>query len=411
MNVRADRFYLVDSLRGVAALMVLAVHVSWLSGASDIGTWTAPWFSRLESAFAMFFAISGFLLYRPFVRARLMSQPPLSTRAYGWRRFLRIVPAFWVALTVIAIWLGNDVWNPYELVRNFGFLQLYYGAGTNDVIPQAWTLSVEVSFYLLLPIWAAFMRRLPARDFEGRMRGELIAVWAVVAASLAYTAVVVYSHAVDPIPYSPKPLLAALPAYMDHIGVGMLLAVISVRVLDRGDGELPQPLRTLARYPSLAWGIAAAAFAVGALWLGLRPAYTPTEYVGRHLINDVIAASVLIPAVFGDPRRGLTRRILASRPILYVGLISYGFYLFHWAVIQQLFRWKLEGRIGFLTSYPVWFVTALVGALVLGSLSYYLVERPALSLKRLVPPRPSARRDEAIAEAAPATPVVAPPTG
>jgi peptidoglycan/LPS O-acetylase OafA/YrhL len=258
VNARADRFYLVDSLRGVAALMVLAVHVSWVSGASDLGTWSAPWFARLESAFAMFFAISGFLLYRPFVRARLMGEPPLSARAYGWRRFLRIVPAFWVALTVIAIWLGDDLWNPYELVRNFGFLQLYYGAGPNDVIPQAWTLSVEVAFYALLPVWAALMRRLPGRDFGARLRTELVAVSTVVVGSLAYTAVLVYSHAVDPIPYSPKRLLASLPGYMDHIGLGMLLAVVSVWVLDR-DGALPQPLRILARFPSLAWGIALAA--------------------------------------------------------------------------------------------------------------------------------------------------------
>jgi peptidoglycan/LPS O-acetylase OafA/YrhL len=411
VNARTDRFFLVDSLRGVAALMVLAVHVAWVSGAANVGTWSAPYEARLEAAFAMFFAISGFLLYRPFVRARLLGEPPLPARAYGWRRFLRIVPAFWVALTVIAIWLGSDLWSAREIVRQYGFLQLYYGAGPHDVIPQAWTLSVEVAFYAALPLWAAFMRRLPGRDFETRLRGELVAVSALVVGSLTYTAVMVYSHAVDRIPYAPKALLAALPGYMDHIGLGMLLAVLSVWVLDGRDGALPQPLRLLARFPSLAWAIAAAAFVGGALWLGLHEVYTPTEYMGRHLLNSVIAISVLIPAVFGDMRRGLTRRILANRAIVYVGLISYGFYLFHWAVIQQLFRWQLQGKIGFLTSYWRWYLTALAGALVLGSLSYYLIERPALSLKRLVPPRPRQRRDEALAEPAPAAPVTAPPAG
>jgi peptidoglycan/LPS O-acetylase OafA/YrhL len=410
VTARAGRFFLVDSLRGVAALMVLAVHVAWVSGAADLGVWSAPYQARLESAFAMFFAISGFLLYRPFVRARLLGEPPLSARAYGWRRFLRIVPGFWVALTVIAIWLGSDLWSAREVVRNYGFLQLYYGAGINDVIPQAWTLSVEVAFYACLPLWAALMRRLPGRDFDSKLRGELVAVSLLVVGSLAYTATLVYSGAVDRITYAPVALLAALPGYMDHIGLGMLLAVVSVWVLDRRDGALPQPLRLLARLPSLGWAIAAAAFVGGALWLGLHDVYTPTEYMGRHLLNSVIAVAVLIPAVFGDPHRGLTRRILASRPLVYVGLISYGFYLFHWAVIQQLFRWKLEGRIGFLTSYWSWYVTALAGALVLGSLSYYLVERPALSLKRLVPPRPRERRDEALAEPAPAAPVTAPPS-
>jgi peptidoglycan/LPS O-acetylase OafA/YrhL len=411
VNARADRFFLVDSLRGVAALMVLAVHVSWASGASAPGTWSAPYLARLEVAFAMFFAISGFLLYRPFVRSRLLAEPPVSAKAYGWRRFLRIAPAFWVALTVIAIWRSNDVWSAFQIVRNYGFLQLYYGAGVHDVIPQGWTLTVEVAFYLALPLWAAFMRRLPGRDFASRMRTEVIALSTVVAGSLAYTAVLVYSHAVDPIPYAPKRALAALPGYMDHIGLGMLLAVLSVWVLERRAGELPQPLRTLARFPSLAWAFALAAFAGGALWFGFHGTYTPTEYMGRHLLNSAIAIAVLIPAVFGDPRRGLTRRILGTRPIVYIGLISYGFYLFHWAVIQQLLSWKLHGDIGFLNSYPAWFVSALAGALVLGSLSYYLVERPALSLKRLVPPRPRQQRDEAIAEPAPAAPVTAPPAG
>jgi peptidoglycan/LPS O-acetylase OafA/YrhL len=239
------------------------------------------------------------------------------------------------------------------------------------------------------------------------MRCELVGVGALVVGSIAFSSVLMYSGAIDHVRYAPQPVLASLPGYMDHIGLGMLLAVISVWVLERRDGALPQPLRLLAGYPSIAWGIAAAAFVVGALVLGLHTYYTPTEYLARHLTNSVIAIAVLIPAVFGDPRRGLTRRLLGTRPIVYVGLISYGFYLFHWAVIQQLFRWKLEGRIGFLTSYPAWFGAALVGALVLGSLSYYLVERPALSLKRLVPPRPR-RRDEAIAEPAPAAPVTAP---
>ncbi|HKP89751.1 MAG TPA: acyltransferase [Thermoleophilaceae bacterium] len=410
MNARADRFFLVDSLRGVAALMVLAVHVSWLSGAFEIGTWSAPYFARLEAAFAMFFAISGFLLYRPFVRARLLGEPPLSAKAYGWRRFLRIVPAFWVALVVIALWLGDDLWSGSEILRQFGFLQLYYGAGTNDVIPQAWTLSVEIAFYALLPLWAALMRRVPGRDFQARLRGEVVAVSALVVGSLAFSAVLLYSHAITRVRYSPQPLLASLPGYMDHIALGMLLAVVSVWVLDRRDGDLPQPLRLLARFPSIAWAIAVLALVVGALTLGLHTYYTPTEYMVRHLLNSVVAVAVLIPAVFGDPRRGLTRRILGTRAIVYVGLISYGFYLFHWAVIQQLFRWKLDGTVDFLTSYWVWFLASLVGALVLGSLSYYLVERPALSLKRLVPPRPR-QRDEALAEPAPAAPVTAPPAG
>ena len=91
--------------------------------------WYDSYALRLEAAFAIFFVISGFLLYRPFVKARLLDRPPVSTRAYGWRRFLRIVPAFWVALTVIALWIGPSFSSLGEVVRQYGFLQLYWGAG------------------------------------------------------------------------------------------------------------------------------------------------------------------------------------------------------------------------------------------------------------------------------------------
>ena len=410
MNARSHRFFLLDSLRGVAALMVLAVHASWFSGVFRAQGWSTAYFSRLEAAFAIFFAISGFLLYRPFVRARLLDLPPVSSLAYGWRRFLRIVPAFWVALSVIALWLGSDLWTPGHAVRNFGFIQLYYGGGRGDVIPQAWTLSVEVAFYASLPLWAGLMRRVRRRDFQARLRTEVWALSAVVAGSLAYSAALAYSHAVATT-FAPRPLLSALPGYMDHIGLGMLLAVLSVWVEDRRRGALPDLLAFFVRRPWLCWLVAIGSVVGGAQLLGGSTTYTPTGFMVRHLLNSLIAVAFLIPAVFGDAREGVVRRLLGNRVLVYLGMISYGFYLFHWAVLEQLLRWRLNGKVGFLTSYWAWFAAGLAGAVVLGSLSYYVVERPALSLKRVVPPRGRQGPDDVAAESAPAGPVTATPAG
>jgi peptidoglycan/LPS O-acetylase OafA/YrhL len=409
VNVRTDRYFLLDSLRGVAALMVLATHVAWVSGALDAGASVRPYQARLEAAFAIFFVISGFLLYRPFVKARLLDRPALSVRAYAWRRFLRIVPAFWVAVIVIAAWIGiSQFWTAREIGINLGFLQLYRGQSIANVIPQAWTLCVEVAFYAGLPIWVWFMRRLPARDFRGRLRWEVWMVSALIVGSFAYNAVLVFSHYVGDITFEPVPLLAALPGYMDHIGLGMLLAVISVWIDHERDGRLPQPIAFFARFPSICWLIAIFAIWVGATRIGLTGArnelYTPAQYMERHLLNSVIAVAVVLPAVFGDSRQGLTRRILANPVLLYLGLISYGFYLYHVAVIDQLLKWKLYNHLTFLHPYLRWYVAALIGATILGSLSYYLIERPALSLKGLVGPKPKQSRDEATAEPAPAVP-------
>ena len=359
MNSRAHRFPLVDSLRGIAALMVLVTHVTWFSGtvSGDAPLW--PYLSRLESGVAVFFVISGFLLYRPFVRQR-----PLPLGTYAWRRFLRIVPAFWVALAVIAIWQGvTQLWSPHELAINYGFLQLYRGASPFNVIPQGWSLCVEIAFYAALPLWAWLVRR--------NARSEIVPVAGLIVASLAYN--VVFVQTVDIKDLAPNALLAALPGFADTLGLGMLLAVVSVTRSD----NLPRPIAFLARHPALCLLIAALA-----LWLpathivltGPSVHYSAAQYLERHVLNAIVGAALLIPCAFGDEREGLTRRVLGHPTLRYLGLISYSVYLYHLAVITQLRDWGLH-------SVPLAYVLAAAGAVAVASVSYYLVERPALSLK------------------------------
>jgi peptidoglycan/LPS O-acetylase OafA/YrhL len=382
VNAHAGRYRLVDSLRGIAALMVLITHVTWFSGTvpGDAPLW--PYLSRLESGVAVFFVISGFLLYRPFVKARLLDRRPLPVHAYAWRRLLRITPAFWVALTVIGIWLGVDgLWSGREIAINYGFLQLYRGPSPLNVIPQGWSMCVEIAFYALLPLWAWLMRRLPGRDFNARLRWELWMVGGLVVASVAYNAALVYSGAAGDITgLAPVTLLAALPGFLDTLGVGMLLAVVSVWIEHGREGRLPAPLAFLSRHPALCLAIAALALWAPASHIVLTgPAvvYSGSQYMERHLLNALVGAALLVPAVFGDSRQGFTRRVLGHPALLYLGVISYSVYLYHLAVITQLRDWGLS-------SVPLAYLTALAGAVALASVSYYLVERPALSLKRLV---------------------------
>src|SRR5918911_5479930 len=106
MNARADRFPLFDSLRAIAALSVFAAHAYLILEGFGSPNPLRDVLVRLDVGVTIFFVISGFLLYRPFVRARLRSAPPPRPLAYAWRRLLRIAPAYWVALTIIAVWLG-----------------------------------------------------------------------------------------------------------------------------------------------------------------------------------------------------------------------------------------------------------------------------------------------------------------
>ena len=154
------RFPLFDSLRGLAALAIVLTHVGLGSGANYNAAYGAL-LARLDIGVTLFFVLSGFLLYRPFVAARLEDRPALRLRDYARRRVLRIVPAYWLALTVLAIWPGltftGPRWVYYGFLQNYDFLWVLGGIG------QAWSLAVEASFYVLLPFYALALGALTRR--------------------------------------------------------------------------------------------------------------------------------------------------------------------------------------------------------------------------------------------------------
>jgi hypothetical protein len=126
MRTAAQRYPLVDALRAIAAIVVLGTHAAFFAGAEGPGSLTGHFTMRLEVGVAIFFCISGFLLYRPFAAARHAGVGAPATGAYAWRRFLRIVPAYWLALALSAWWLGrHDVFTADSLWTYFGFAQTW----------------------------------------------------------------------------------------------------------------------------------------------------------------------------------------------------------------------------------------------------------------------------------------------
>jgi peptidoglycan/LPS O-acetylase OafA/YrhL len=403
MVARAERFPLMDSLRAIAALAVLTTHASFVAGLSNApGSTLRPYTARLDVGVAVFFLISGFLLYRPFVKARLDGEPSPATLPYAWRRFLRIVPAYWVALTVIALWVGpRDVFHPDRALVYYGFGQIYNGYDVLGGLAQAWTLCVEVTFYAALPLWACAMRSLPARSRGTRVRQEAIALMLLFAAGLAYK-LIALSGPGDPT--GPEQFI--LPNFLDQFALGMGLAVASVWLAGR---RSPAPLRAIERFPALAWAGALAAFWAVSTQIGLTglvgERIDETRFIERHYLYAAVGFFLLLPAIVGEPRRGLVRRLLANRMLAWLGLISYSIYLWHQAVFTQLDRWGL-GSVGFPSHFVLWWLVGLAFTVPIAAASHYLVERPALSLKRLLPDRTRAIAGEAIAE--PAGPVRAP---
>jgi peptidoglycan/LPS O-acetylase OafA/YrhL len=349
----------LDALRALAALAIVEFHAVGIYARGSAPTaWTHDWVARLDVGVPVFFLLSGFLLYRPFARARALGEEP-RIRAYAWRRLLRIFPGYWVALVVAVLALGlSGALAPRYLL----LLQSYDRDTVAGGLPQAWTLCIEIAFYAFLPLWAAAVRRLRAP--------ELPALAALFAVSVAYK-LVVLAAALGPHVGAVDPWIIALPAYWDMFALGMGLAVLSTR--------RPVPGR-----PPAWWLAAVALFVLCAKSAGLAhpsPAgFTHGQVLVRHYLYAAIALCVLCAGLTGP-------RPLEVAPLRALGRVSYGIYLYHLTVLGLLGKWHLARLEDHVQRYALWSAFAIAGTLLLAAASWFAVERPALSLKGLAGPR------------------------
>jgi peptidoglycan/LPS O-acetylase OafA/YrhL len=238
-----------------------------------------------------------------------------------------------------------------------------------------------MAFYAFLPLYAVVLRRL-----RGGLRTELAGAALLFAIGLAYK-LWVFSMG----PVSDVSLLRwhlALPEYIDYFAVGIALAALSAAY--EGSSLRPAGVAFLVRRPWVTWLGAAALFLVVSRGIGLghgvHDDVTEARYLLRHYLYAAIALCLVLPALSGDPREGWIRRLLAWRPLLWVGLVSYGAFLYHFAVLEQLNRWDFGSFANDVTPY-LWFPVALAGTLAIATVSWYAYERPLLTLRRLVPGR------------------------
>lgn len=391
------RFPLVDSLRALGFLMVFTVHATGQAGIFKDPSgipWYASYVTRLEVALPLFFAISAFLLYRPFVAGLVGSARRPRIRSFARARALRIVPAFWVAMTLAAIYPGitgdwSEHWWAYYL-----FLQEYVPSWNVGSFQHTWHLSVEIAFYVLLPFLVLLGARLVRRQGEGRsaiLKGQLTMVVALYALSLLVRLILTavgYEAEVNTVPVSPREaysillpgtLYTALPATFDWIALGMALAIASVWL--EGLREQPRWVLAVRDHPTLPWGLAAAIWLL-LVWLGpdYPQPYRPASFFTAEALYGAIAVLLLAPAVFGHTAGGAVRRLLATRPLAWLGLVSYGFFLWHLPILVKIGDTGAFDLDGVPRTAEVWLAGFLL-TLPCAAASYYLLERPLLKLK------------------------------
>jgi peptidoglycan/LPS O-acetylase OafA/YrhL len=356
----------LDGLRGLAALSIFVFH-GWLytmpapdaMDRSSIGDYAAH---ELRLGLVAFFVLSGFLLSRPWFAAALEERRPPSLRRYVRARAARILPAYYVALagSIVLLWglrgtpgLRLPPSDALPLFVVFG--QNFSPASVMKLNPPMWSLAVEVMFYALLPLvgWLA-VRLAPTR------RMQALAPLALLALGLAYNWAIA-GHGLG-MTFS-KTLAAMLP----YFAVGMLaaLALHGRRIGMR------------ARRSLLVAGVAL--IAADAVTKAAVPASGIDIGAALLVVRDLPSAAgfgLLVCALAAAPRS----RILGGRVLAGMGTISYAFYLWHVPVLMVL-----RGH-GLLPLQPVvGTLVALVPALAISTLSWFVLERPIL--------RWTARRD------------------
>ena len=368
------RFPLLDSLRAIAVLCVLLTHTSFLSGSNE-GTWFGPFAARFDVGVTIFFLISGFLIYRPFVNARLNGAPATPLVVFFKRRFLRIFPAYWAALTLLAIAPGLPDVHSGRWWVYYGLFQAYDPSWFDKGIGTAWSLSTEVAFYLLLPLYAWAMARLARRREIGF---ELVVLGGLATASVVARALVADAESGAAFGQA-STFPITLGGTFLWFALGMALAVVSAWLAGRPESTAPPRVVALVtRRPWLPWLAAAVCFVVVSKGIGITGGgfqqLSVAQVVGEHLLYAGVALGLLLPAVFGDDSGGWPRRVLANRWLAALGLISYGVFLWHLTIAVKL---SGEGLDGFV---PLTIVTA-AAAIPIAALSYVLLERPLLRLK------------------------------
>ncbi|MEA2274115.1 MAG: hypothetical protein QOI98_2823 [Solirubrobacteraceae bacterium] len=359
-------FPLADGARAIAMLSVVVFHAALRTGAVQ-GTGWHKWPAYLTFGIEMFFILSGFLLYRPFVAARVGAAPRPSFAGYARNRALRILPAYWFFLTAFAIYPGlpGDVFGHAAIY--YTQTHIYFSDTVVGGLNVSWSLCVELTFYLALPLAVMAFDALCRRMHPRRARTtELALLAACVPVSWAYITAV-RGH--GPVSAGTFGWSIALPAQAGFFATGMLFARLSVPLSDE---------RSL-RDRITSWPLASGASFGLALALYVAHMSTDMSVATSAITNGAIAACLVAPAVFaatGD--RGL-ERVLGWRVMKWLGLVSYGTYLAHYPILHELHDHGVGDP-----SFGGFLALLVVGggiSVAAGALSYYLLEQPLLRWK------------------------------
>jgi peptidoglycan/LPS O-acetylase OafA/YrhL len=347
----------IDGLRAISILGVMASHgVNCLTPIFG----EAGWFGV-----NIFFVISGFLITR-LALAEISSSTRFEIRRFYLRRFLRICPALWCLLFFYALV------NPFHLAVNrslssiaiaAAFLTDYdlafnWGHSLNSGLEFCWSLGVEEKFYLVFPLLLTLRPRVPI---------HLVFLFALIVVQIWRTFVV-----------STDAELLRLSSAFDTRCGEILVGCYAASLL-----SFQERIKKLV---SILGNSLSSLLLFAGLWYWMRCMFHLKDYVDVSVARSlwlyltpllVISVALLLMSFSIAQASGgsnFVAKILSVRPLVWIGKLSYSMYLWH--TVAFLYVRTVMGDSGITSDLAKILLTVLIAAM-----SYYLIERPFLSLK------------------------------
>jgi peptidoglycan/LPS O-acetylase OafA/YrhL len=388
----------IEGLRAAAALSVMLGHFDLHLVPSDL---VSPIVQHVLNVagegLTLFFVLSGFLLFGPFMHAAAR-RAPLGISQYFMNRFLRIYPAYFVIFSIVALFLGlaytktvsatdpgvqsvfdtvGRMTSPGPILANLFLVHTLTPWTIKTGLGVSWSLTAEICFYLLLPLLAVITVRLSRR--YGLNSAAVISSLGMIVLGLTCRIIgdaQIHGDATAQF-YQQwggnwlAVYLRSILCQADFFGVGML-ALIVFRHTATISGVTAR-----TRYRQCLY----AAAILGLAFTRLEREFGFAVFFAALLLIITTETSTL------RPHRLVS--FLEWRPVWWLGVISYSFYLWHLPVIWGVYRWLLhKQQPDTFLSIALAYILVFAITTALSSVTYLLVERPALLLKA----KPSEKR-------------------
>jgi peptidoglycan/LPS O-acetylase OafA/YrhL len=386
----------LDGVRALACLGVMTYHVNLI--ARSTGLWVParhPLIASIllsgSSGVTLFFVLSGFLLFLPYVRAMVASASWPDARVFYVRRALRILPGYYAALFLIVMLQQPQYLEPRYWRDLLLFLLLFMDATSatfQHINGPFWTLAIEWQFYLLLPLIALGIR-FAVRRVSGKRRvmavtaylGGLIA-WGLLS-QLAGAYLVAHPAATLLVPrrWLNVVLFVAYGTrgkFLEDFAVGMLAATCYALYLDPAHAHFRQMLRRLSPW---LWGAGLLLLACAATQM--LPHVVPLTdalYMWANELNFALGFGCCMLAILAGARP--IRRCVEWMPLSAIGVFSYSLYIWHLPLLVVFAGHAHAGvqglpRYVIYASYWAW---ALLVIIPVTAAMYVLIEQPGMGL-------------------------------